>query len=45
MHHVCALEEIIEVDISRMRASEEALLADDHLPSVSTHLNGVSQCL
>lgn len=45
VYHVCALEEIIEADTCRMRASEEAPLADDHLPSVYTHLDAVSQCL
>lgn len=42
MYRVCAREKIKEADISQIRASEGALLADNHLRSVCTHRNGVS---
>lgn len=45
VYHVCALEEIMETSISWMRALEEAFLADNHLQSVCTRLDGVSWCL
>lgn len=35
----------MEAEISQTRALEEALLADSHLQSVCTCLDGVSQCL